>query len=197
MSRHGIAVALLIGCLGVSLLGADRSAHRFRSTETKNELLISGRFSDCDYGYYVLLPADVYAHFPNQSSANHGFLVALPDSGSQREASLNDARYLWMDAHYAGEELHTLKNAADYEIDLLSRSGKTKSLERHDVRLDGVHATRLRVANGEAVYEVIVALRGRIIYEIGMHSTAADYVADRRQLERLAAGFRFAPIRYC
>jgi hypothetical protein len=89
--------------------------------ETKTETIWRDRYSNCDYGYYVVLPSGVIAHGTHSPAPNHGFLVSLPDVGKTSEVSDNDQRFLWVSAEYNMSESKSLREVANYQLDLASR----------------------------------------------------------------------------
>lgn len=81
-----IAIAVLLAVATVA--GAQEHPSQGRHWElTDSEALWIGRYSNCQYGYYFLLPSGVVAHAEHPPSPHHGFLIKLPDTGVRTEAT--------------------------------------------------------------------------------------------------------------
>src|SRR6266568_4714934 len=90
--------------LAVAAISGDSAQHRSSPQrhweETETETIWRGRYTNCKYGYYVMLSSGVIAHGSHRPAPNHGFLVSLPDVGKTSEASVSDPRFLWVNAEY-------------------------------------------------------------------------------------------------
>lgn len=82
MKRAIIGIVLL---LAVAASAGQNSSHGVARKqyweETESETLWRGRYANCDYGFYAMLPDGIVGHGSHSPSPNHGFLVALPDTG--------------------------------------------------------------------------------------------------------------------
>src|SRR6266511_595688 len=106
MSRgsHSFACALLllahtplVGTYAAKDSESNQAQHRYWQ-ETESETLWWSRYSNCDYGFHVLLGDRVVAHGTLPPAPNHGFYVSLPDVGGTRTnypTSDRDGRYIW------------------------------------------------------------------------------------------------------
>ena len=180
--------------------GQEHSTTRRHWQLTDSETLWAGRYSNCQYGYYVVLPTGVIAHAEHPPSPHHGFLIGLPDVGAKTEVSAYDSnRYAWVNAEYNVTDESTLAGISDYHIDLISSDKKGfKLLERHKTVLRSIPATRFKgeydTPKGRVIEEEVVALRTDIVYEVGLRTPAEDYAADRKGLERTLTGFRLSRV---
>jgi hypothetical protein len=167
---------------------------------TKDETIWTGRYSNCDYGYYVLLPDDVVAHAELPPNPHHGFLISLPDVASRSEVNVDASnQYVWVSADYNATDASNLAEVAEYELDLSNRHRSDNNLvERTNVKLRSVPAVRFRVEYGppdvRTVDEEVVALRQGILYHVGLRTPVAEYKSGRQRLEQVLANFRFSRI---
>jgi hypothetical protein len=178
--------------------GYSEQVRRFQQRhweETETETIWRGRYTNCDYGYYVLLSSSMIAHGSHSPAPNHGFLVSLPDVGKTSPASNNEQRLLWVNAEYNVSESHSLRRVADYRFKLATR-GKAalKVVERKSTTLGGIAAVRFRVEygspNSRMIEEQVVALRSGIVYEIGLRTQQAEYNPDSRSFKQVLWGFK-------
>jgi hypothetical protein len=175
--------------------------HRY-AEETGTETLWTERYAQCDYGFYVMLPPGFVGHGSHNPNPNHGFLLALPDTGRTSNASLKDERFIFVNANYNSFEVESLAGAAHWAVDVMS-SDKTgfREISREPVRLDKRRAMRIRAEhdgpNGRVIEERVITLRAGILYEIGLVTRPGDYAADKSQFEKVLLGFRYWRIHYC
>ncbi len=179
-------------------------AHRVGSqhrhwVETDSETLWRGRYSNCDYGYYVLLSAGTVGHETHSPSPNHGFLVSLPDTGKISYTSDGDPRFIWVDASYNSSDDKSLAGNANRSLAFAyDEIGKAKSAPRSSkpstTELAGLPAIHSGVeylsTNGSVLVETIVALRSGIIYTIGLRTLQKNQVFDEQQFLQVANEFR-------
>jgi len=163
--------------------------------ETTTETIWRGRYTNCDYGYYVLLPAGMVAHGSHAPAPNHGFLVALPDVLRTSAASFDEPRFVWLDASYNASDYQALADVANYELDLTKQDKRAfRVVERGLARLAGLPAVRFTVEyqarEGVVVEEQIVALRSGIVYTIGLRTVGADRSLDEQRFQTIRNGFR-------
>ncbi len=167
---------------------------------TDSETLWTGRYSNCQYGYYFLLPTGVVAHGEHSPAPHHGFLVKLPEVGTNTQVvSDNSERLVWVNGEYNVTEQTTLSGFADEEIDITATDRtQFKVTERHSTTLDGRPAIEFKAEyerpRGRVIEEVLVALHADVAYELGLKTTPEHYAEDRRVFEQLIAGFRFTRI---
>ena len=170
--------------------------------ETDTETIWRGRYAHCDYGYYVNLPLGFVGHGAHSPNPNHGFLVALPDVGKTQEASTSDERFIWVNAEYNSFDLTSLTSAGNWASELMGTDQTGfKEIARERVQLDKRPAIRIKgeydSRQGHVVEEQIIALRGGIVYEVGLTTTVNDYITDKQQFNKILHGFHFWRIHYC
>jgi len=204
--KHVVVEVLLL--LTLVLAAAPRSGDSARHgssqqrhwEETETETVWRDRYTNCDYGYYVVLPSGVIAHGSHSPAPNHGFVVSLPDVGRTSEASLNDQRYIWVNAEFNMSESQSLRGVANYQFDLASRDkANRRVLESEPTKLGGLSAIRFRFeydgANGRTREEEVVAFRPEkagvgIVYEIGLRTELVYYARDSQWFDQMRLGFR-------
>ncbi len=187
--RHWLFATVLVpfGVLAVA------GQHDWQETET--ETIWHERYTNCDYGYYVSLSAGVVAHGSHSPSPNHGFLVALPDVGRTVLASIDDSRFVWVDAHYNVTDYETLSDIAKYEIDLTAEGKQRfRVVRRSSAKLAGLPAVQFMLeydAGGIRILEEqVIALRGNIVYTLGLRTLQANRDSDEKKFSKIRAGFR-------
>lgn len=173
-----------------------------RITDSESETLWTERFAHCDYGFYVLLPAGVVAHANKPPNPLHGFVIALPEVGTRQQVSIERARVIWVNAEYdASDSSSTKESAATYLHGVGEGAPSRKVIEWRSAKLGTLPATRIKVeyesARGKVVEEVVVAVRGNIVYEIGLRTAENRYREDKQQFEQIVKGFRVWRIHYC
>jgi hypothetical protein len=203
--KNTTLIIVLLLAAAASAVG-QHSSHKIAKKqhweETDSETLWRGRYANCDYGFYVLLPDGIVGHGTHSPSPNHGFLVALPEVGTAEPVSNERQRFIWLNAEYDASDSGTRKGSIDQYVGMvgLDMPGR-KVISQRIARLGTLYATRITVeyrsSGAIVVEEKVVALRHNIIYEIGLRTTKQDYAADRAQLDRLVAGFRVWKIHYC
>lgn len=189
----------------LSIAGAQQEPvekAEWKAWETNSESQFTGRYANCDYGFYVLLPRGYLAHGNHSPSPNHGFLIGLPDTGSTSVVSIDDKRFIWVNAEYNSFDLSSLKEAADWRTNSSSKGKKEfKVLRREDAKLNGLAAKLIRYqyqgSSGTVIEEEVIALRAGILYEIGLRTTAGDYKQDDDQFLKVIGNFRWWRIHYC
>jgi hypothetical protein len=160
-------------------LGSQTTQHpklRRHWSETETETLWRERYTNCDYGFYVLLGDGVIGHDTLPPSPNHGFVVSLSDVGGMKSVSGDEARLVWVDAHYDETE---------------EESDPDKG---NSTRLAGLPATISTAESpspsGIVVDEGIRAVRSGIVYTVSLHTTQKDRVADEKEFRRIVNGFK-------
>jgi hypothetical protein len=175
--------------------------HRY-AEETDTETLWRERYAHCDYGFYITLPPGFVGHGTHSPNPNHGFLVALPDVGRTHDVSTSAERFIWVNAEYNSFDLTSLTSAGNWASQLMAEE-KTgfKETARQRVRLNNRPAIRIEGEydgpQGRVVEEQIIALRAGILYEVGLTTRANNYIADKKDFEKILLGFHFWRIHYC
>ncbi len=186
-SADGIAPFVFAMCMIVSASNADAPRLKRHWKLTEDETVWTVRYTNCDYGYYVLLPHGMVGHGTHPPNPNHGIGVILRDVTSEHAFSANSERWLYIDASY-----HTADPPVE---DSIKRLGEG---ERR-VRLAALRAVESRSKMETGVDEATVAVRRGIGYTISLHTDAAHYNTDKMQYQRLIEGFRLSrlPLGQC
>ena len=164
-------------------------------TETESETLWTVRYTNCDYGYYVLLGSGVVGHDTLPPAPNHGFLISLPDVGRTTDASFNEERFVWMDAQYNTLDDQSLEAVVTDEEQLTEeRIGMSRIVERKPTKLAGLRAILSKVEyatpKGTVVEEKIIAVRSGIVYKVGLRTLPGDFPTDELQFQKIVNGFK-------
>lgn len=194
---YSLALALLIASAPAR---AEQELRRFLGRGnmrlTNSESLWTGRFSDCDYRYYVLIPHEFVAHADRPPRRLHGVLFGLPDTSTTDVVTIDDERFISVMATANEFEFKSLKGFADHVLDQL-RKGKTRFeiKAQQSSLLDGEPAMRVRVEyddpHGGVVGEELLSLRLGVLYEIGLRTTAEHYDTDGKNFMKVVDGFKF------
>jgi hypothetical protein len=164
-------------------------------TETETETLWRIRYTNCDYGYYVLLGSGVVGHDTLPPAPNHGFVISLPDAGRTSPTTDKEERFVWVDASYDVIDDQSLAGAvSDEEQTMENVRGKSRIVERKSTKLAGLQAILSRVEypspSGTVVEETIIAVRSGIKYTIGLRTILEDRSIDEEQFQKVINGFR-------
>jgi hypothetical protein len=195
-----IAIPALMLLAMVAAVAQSSASHASHWQLTDSETLWTGRYSNCQYGYFLLLPIGVVAHAEHPPNPHHGFLVKLPEVAVRDEVTFdNSDRLVWVNAEYNATEHSTLNGVADYQIELTGEEKQSfRVLERGPATLQSRPAIRFKaeydIPKSRVIEEVLVALRTGVVYELGLHTTEEHYAVDRETFRRLIAGFRFTPV---
>src|ERR1700756_1660627 len=163
---------------------------------TDSESRWTGRFSDCDFRYYVVIPNGFVAHGNRPPQRLHGVLFCLPDTSTTDVVAFDDERFISVMASSNEFDFKSPKEFADHVLNYL---GKDKS--GFEIRawqaswLDGEPATRLRVEyegpEGRVVAEELLSLRLGVLYELGLRTTAEHYDIDAQNFSKIVARFKY------
>jgi hypothetical protein len=161
-----------------------------------SESLWTGRFSDCDFKYYVLIPNGFVAHADRPPRRLHGVLFGLPDTSTTDVVTFDDGRFISVMASSNELEFRSLKESADHVLEYLGKGKSGFEIKaRESSRLDGEPAARLRVEyddpDGRVVEEKLLSLRLGVLYEIGLRTATEHYDIDDQNFDKVVAGFRF------
>ena len=203
---------LLLGTL-IAALAAPAAAHAFGQGKlqrhwrvTAAETVWHGRYSNCDYGYYVELPKGAIAHSPKPPQPNHGAVMDLASPRSNRELVPHLRRSLSMNSTYDASGLSSLDSIAKKELSLM-RQGKQnfRVLTEHPAHLAGLPGKLIQVSyagsRGLAIVLEMIAYRppgphglGGIVYRLKLRSTSTALDQDKRTFHALLAGFHLTPL---
>jgi hypothetical protein len=112
-----LLLAAILFAPGLKLNGqTSQPPHLSRHwTETKTETLWRTRYTNCDYGFYVLLDGGVVGHGTHSPNPNYGILIPLPDVGRTSSASDDEERFVSVDASYDMSDDQSLTAATSEE----------------------------------------------------------------------------------
>jgi len=174
--------------------------------ETENETVYVGKYSNCDYGYYVTLPDGIIGHRGKAPSSNHGITVNLSNPASDSPFPEPVVRYVQVyNAYNVGEE------SSLREIVLAQRKAqrelhKDVSMSEPTRRsLDSLPALEFRSSFHEKGVSIterdIIAYRtkGYILYHLQLVTTPENAAQDGTVFDGIMAGFRLTklPIGEC
>jgi hypothetical protein len=195
-SRPCIVALLVVATSAHAQQEPRRFLARGKMRLTSSESLWTGRFSDCDYRYYVLIPNGFVAHANRPPRRLHGVLFGLPDTSTIDAVTIDHGRFISVMA--SSNEL-AFKSTKEFVDDVLEhlRKGKTgfRVKARQSSSLDGEPATKLTVEyddpSGRVVEEELLSLRSGILYEIGLRSNPEHHDTDNQDFAKVVDGFRF------
>jgi hypothetical protein len=178
--------------------------HTWRRTAT--EIVWRGRYSNCDYGYFIDLPEGAAAHSPKPPQPNHGAIVDLARPSSDEELSSHLRRYLSFDSRYNGTDSSSLTSVVDGELNVMGQDKKDfRVIAESPARMAGLPATLVKMSyadqEGAVIAVGIIAYRppgarglGNIIYKIMLTSTWATFDQDKAAFNTVVAGFHMRPL---
>ena len=187
-----LALTAVIGFVTPQMLPSDNPVNRLKRhwRETDSETLWTVRYTNCDYGYYVLIGPGVVAHNGLPPSPNHGFIVPLQDVGKTTYSLGEKERFVFVDATYDASDQP--ENSSSDKKWRVVRSGIK---DGHTVNLAGLSAvaslTIESTPEGKSINEATVALRSGIVYTIGLRTQEPYRNADELQYRRIVAGFHW------
>lgn len=201
MNRHFLSAPCLVALAVVATATrAQQVPHHFLARGNmrlaNSESLWTGRFSDCDYRYYVLIPDGFVAHADRPPQRLHEVRFGLPDTSAADVVTLDDERIISVRARSNESEFKSLKGFADHVLDALGR-GKSgfEVKEQQSSRLDGEPAMLLKVEynspDGRVLEEELLSLHLGVLYEIGLRTTSEHYDSDDKNFLKVVDGFKF------
>jgi len=168
---------------------------------TDSETLWTGRYGNCDYGYFLWLPVGIVAHGNLPLAPNHGVGVPLPDTGRTSAFQDHEDRYVWVDAHYNVVDDDSLTAVARTELRNLNKSegkGKAHFIRRIRTRLSGVSAIEAETefhSSGRTIVTVnVVTLRSGIVYTAGLRTMREYRDEDQNEFRAILSGFKMIPL---
>jgi hypothetical protein len=201
MRPRGLYLLVWAALLASSVATCSEAEHAPRRywQETETETLWRGRYSNCDYGFYVSLGNGVVGHGTHSPAPNHGIYLTLPDVGNVNPVADALDRFVRVDAHYNVSDYRSLENVTKYELGI-AREGKAafQVIQRKATTLGGLRAIAFIVEyegrNGRLVEQGVLALRSGIVYTVALQSLADSIAADREQFEQVRRGFILLPL---
>lgn len=129
-----------VGLLGMAGFHRTTKSAKRRMRLTDSESLWTVRFSDCDYGYYVVIPNRFVAHGNRPPQRLYGVLFGLPDTSTTDVVTFDDERFISVMASSNEFDFKSPKELADHFFEL-SRQGQIRI---RDQGAASVSARRIR-----------------------------------------------------
>jgi hypothetical protein len=119
----------------------------------------------------------------------------LPDVGRTTDASIDEERFVWVDASYNTLDDQSLEAAVSDEEHLTEeRTGTSRIVERKPTKLAGLRAILFKVEystpKGTVLEETIIAVRSGVVYKVGMRTILEALPTDEVQFQKITNGFR-------
>jgi hypothetical protein len=200
---NGLAslLLLLVSAWTIAAAQAPSTPH-WRETDT--ETLWTGRYSNCDYGSYVVLPSGIVGHDVRSPAPNHGFVInlAAPPSTEPFDATASN-RYIDVYNFYDVEDHGESTSATlDYYLTIgeIGNEDGVQRLSSAAYTLTGLSAKRVTTRwteNGTVMRrDRILAYRraGGILYQLTLQSPEKDFSRDEQVFERVVAGFHVSKL---
>jgi hypothetical protein len=178
------------------------SAPHWRETDT--ETIWTARYSNCDYGYSVLLPAGVVGHGAKSPNPNRGFTVDPAAAQSTKAFTTTESnRFIDVFNFYDLEDHGESTSATLDYYSALGEIGEQENLQalsRQSYSLAGLNAKHLEdrwVENSVAIRrDMIIAYRraGGILYQLTLQSPEKTYAADEQLFHRIVEGLRLSKL---
>jgi hypothetical protein len=186
------ALTAVIGLSTSPMLSSDnpRSKLKRHWKETDSETLWTVRYTNCDYGYYLLLRPGVVAHGSLPPNPNHGVIVPLEDVAKTTYSLGEKKRYVFVDATYDATD--TAESSSSGEKRRVARSSLKDGYSAKLAGLPAVASLRIEsTPQGKSIDESTVALRSGIVYTVGLRTEEIYRNEDELQYRRILAGFHW------
>lgn len=199
--RYGRLFILVAACATAFAQSAPAPAH---SVESADETIRSARYTNCESGFYVLLPTGVIAHAEKASGPNQGFGInpATPAATTAFDAG-DSQRFIEVVSYYDLEDHgESTSETIDYYLSLGALSGEKNfvTLSKQSYRLAGLNAKREEVRwveNSVAIRRdrIIAFRRGSgILYQLTLQSPEKTFSGDEVLFNRVVAGFHVSKL---
>jgi hypothetical protein len=170
-------------------------------TQTANETIWHDKYTNCDKGYNLSLPAGVVAHGSIPPLPNHGILVSANAPDTVAEVTLEAERLVGV---YDTNDAMGYGSAQAYLSEELKDAGPIEVVARLDMKFRGLPAAyaHYRRRYGDVVIEkeeLIVYRRhsknlGPIFYVIWLRTPAPHYLEDQKLYQRVRDGFHLIAV---
>ena len=170
--------------------------------QTPSETIWTDRYSNCDHGYYVLLPSGVVGHDSLPPSPNNGFQVELSDPSTTSPANPHSVSAIWVWDSPGFEEpgSTTLKKSPSIRTKEPDRPSNAKFLRRTFVRVDGEKAVYIRSSlqdHGAELLEddvVVFSPDAQTEYQFRLTTPNSQYAKNKRMFDEVLKGFHFTTV---
>jgi len=194
----------LLANLVALAIATQTTGHRPHWRETSKETIWTGRYGNCDHGYFVTLPVGVLGHDGLPPSPNHGFYINLAAPASDRPIPKIDHEVISVWDEYVtedGEDPYTSALHHPRARTVRDPDGTehhvSATLPTHLGNLKAMLVKSSYTVNGVTyVTEKVSALsRGKDIqYELRMDTSRSDLLRNERIFRQVLAGFYTVPI---
>ncbi len=162
---------------------------------TPTETIWHSRYTNCDKGYVVDLPAAVVAHATHPPNPNHGFLIRAADPGTRRQVTYEEGRVVAVEDEYNSMEIPTASAQLKWEVQNTpgAKMDGEKAIRFHG--LPGVEATYRGVVDGRPqITHELIAFRKDLVYTLRLVTDSSNYDQDLALYKQIEAGFHLVPI---
>ncbi len=188
MTCRPTVIAIVIWCVG------STGAQVRNWAETPNETIWRTRYTNCDKGWAVDLPAGVVAHGSLPPNPNHGFLISTANPGTTAEVDIENQRIIDVYDEYDAMELGSARAYLDWELKNIANKAVLQIRETMFQGLHGVQARyRVKAKDSVAVIESLIVLRKGVVYHLLLRTTDRYYGSDSTLFAHIRAGFRLLP----
>jgi hypothetical protein len=168
-------------------------------------IMVTGRYSNFDYAYSVLVPEGMMGAMSPDGFPNHGFGIDLtnPTTTAWTNQKGFPRAYVWVDGSYNSAELASLDAAVQQALEFLNEEyGHSRLLSKTPTRLGGLRAVRFVTSydkSGEATIEdEIIAFRTEhdadIVYTIALTTPASRYARDKSLVTKMQKSWLADPL---
>lgn len=199
--RYGRPFILVAACATAFAQTTPAPAH---SVETAAETTRTARYTNCESGFYVLLPTGVIAHVEKASGPNQGFGINPAAPAATAAFDVGDSqRFIEVVSYYDLEDHgESTSETIDYYLSLGALSGEKNfvTLSKQGYGLAGLSAKREQVRwveNSVAIRRdrIIAFRRGSgILYQLTLQSPEKTFGADEVLFNRIVAGFHVSKL---
>jgi hypothetical protein len=175
---------------GTMLMGASGQ----HWTQTSDETIWRGRYTNCDKGYAVILPDGVVAHGSLPPSSNHGILVSAEAPGTTAEVKLGSPRLIDVYDTFDVEELGSARAYLEKYQEQNAKVIETRDLTFKGLPAAYVHySVKKETATTETEELVIYRAHGKnigpIFYVVMVQTPAEHYNEDALLYREIRDGF--------
>jgi hypothetical protein len=166
-------------------------------TQTSTETLWRGRYTNCDKGYSVDLPAGVVAHDTLPPSPNDGFIISTLSAGTTDPVTATRPGFLAAFNQYNSGDWRGPQAYLDWELAQTRNAQITNTRHLAFHGLPAFEAEYSAVVDGRSTwYRVLIVFRDKddLIYELMLSTLTRDDVRGTRLYRAIRSGFRIFPI---
>jgi len=173
-------------------------------TETADETIWRERYSNCDHGYFVILPLGVIGHGSHSPSPNHGILISAKQPSITTEVTLEEPRIMGVYDSNDAEELGGPKAYIEqYDLKPENTSERITILERRDTKFKGstanyVHFRKVTEHMTSEIEELVVYRApkgiGPTFYVVMLRTTPEFYSRDHALYAQIRDGLNFVRV---